>query len=192
LKVMEWSRFLEKGLELKDNFTAMTVGVFDGVHLGHQALLKRVVSHNADFIPAVVTFRSDYKKNGFGIGNRGSEFKSIQSFQERLDMFKSMGIRIVIVVDFNDEFRHLRGIEFLELLSKHGSLGFFAVGSGFRCGYRLDTDAKAIRCFFTERGIPAEITEDVCHIDSLPISSSRIRAAIAAGDTELAQKMLGW
>ena len=185
MKVIEWPHFLEKGLELKDNFAAMTVGVFDGVHLGHQALLKRVISYNADFIPAVVTFKSDHKK-------KGSDFKNIQSFQERLNIFKNMGIQMTIAVDFNDEFKHMRGAEFLNLLLKHGSLGFFAVGSGFRCGYQLDTDANTICSFFTERGIPAEIIEDVCYHDSLPISSSRIREAIAAGDTELAQKMLGW
>jgi riboflavin kinase/FMN adenylyltransferase len=78
----------------------------------------------------------------------------------------------------------------LRLLTERGNVGFFAVGSGFRCGRDLDTDAAAIGEFLSSRGIPFETVPHVLE-GGLPISSSRIRAALAAGDTELAEKMLG-
>jgi len=188
--VTEWNAFLKDDLLTNGNLLAMTVGVFDGVHLGHQALLKRIISYNAGYTPAVVTFKSNHKKKGLGVGDQGSDYMDIQSFQERLETFKRMGIKITIVVDFNEEFKHMPGINFLEMLIKHGSLGFFAVGSNFRCGYQLDTDAKMIQAFFNSRSIPAEIVPEVME-DSLPISSSRIRAAIAAGNIDLADIMMG-
>ncbi|MCL2804745.1 MAG: FAD synthetase family protein [Treponema sp.] len=177
---VEWHQFLEKGLPLGNKPASMTIGIFDGVHLGHQALIKRIVSYNADYVPVVVTFRQNYK----------TEARDIQTFQQRLDMLEKLGVQITIVVDFTDEFRQMPGFEFLEILFKHGNIGFFAAGSDFRCGHGLDTDASAIQRFFASRGIPAEIVPQVME-GSIPVSSSRIRAAISAGDHSLAQVMLG-
>ena len=158
----------------------MTVGIFDGVHLGHQALLKRIVSHDSDILPVVVTFRQNHK----------IESGNILTFNQRQDIFESMGIQITVVIDFTEEFKKMSGIEFLKILLERGNIGFFAVGSGFRCGYQQDTDAEMIKKFFTSYDIPVKIIPKVME-GSLPVSSSRIRSAISAGNIELAQKMLG-
>ncbi|MCL2209408.1 MAG: FAD synthetase family protein [Treponema sp.] len=181
MQVIDWKQFLETGLPSPKK-SSMTVGVFDGVHLGHQALIRKIVSHNDEYVPAVVTFRENHKT--------GDKTEDIFSLNERLVVFESLGIQITIVIDFTKKFKKMPGTEFLELLLKHGSVGFFAAGGNFRCGYRLDTDACAIRDFFVSHNIPAEIVPEVTE-DSLPVSSSRIRRAIAEGDTELAEKMLG-
>jgi len=181
MQVIDWKQFLETGLPSPKK-SSMTAGVFDGVHIGHQALIKKVVSYNADYAPAVITFRDNYKIQETG--------KEIISFQQRLEMFEKLGIDIVIAAEFTDKFKKMPGNEFLHLLLKHGRIGFFAAGSSFRCGYRLDTDACAVRDFFISHNIPAEIVPEIKE-GSLQISSSRIRRAIAAGDTELAQRMLG-
>ena len=201
--VIDWQQFLD-GKTCTDGLskTAMTIGVFDGVHRGHQALIERVVSHNADlksedlksgdlksgdiksvhFTPAVITFRENYKSTETS-GN-------IQTFEQKLEVFEQLGIKTAIVIDFSESFQRMKGIEFLEILIKHGNIGFFAVGESFRCGYQLDTDAQAIREFFASRGVQVEIVPEVTE-GLKPISSSRIRAAIANGDHQLAQKMLG-
>jgi len=180
--VIDWAQFLERGLPLGGKLSSMTVGVFDGVHRGHRALIEKVVSHNPDNVPVVVTFRENHKTR--------EHADDIQTFQQKLDVFESMGIQITLAIDFSESFRRMGGLEFLELLFKHGKIGFFAIGSNFRCGHELDTDAAAIKEFFTSRSIPAEIVPEVLQ-DGLPISSSRIRAAIASGDFSLAEKMLG-
>jgi len=191
MQVIEWLKFLDTGLPLEGKFSSMTVGIFDGVHLGHQALLEKIVSHNANFVPVVVTFRQTHKT-----GNENTEQNNIQTFQQRLTIFENAGIQITIVIDFTETFMKMPGLEFLEILLKHGKVGFFAVGNNFRCGYRLDTDAAAVKNYFASRDIPVEIVPEVCYPadgieDSVPISSSRIRAAISAGDFALAQVMLG-
>jgi len=182
MQVIDWPHFLKNGLQQGEKFSSMTVGVFDGVHRGHRLLIERVVSHNADYVPVVVTFRQNHKKRDCT--------HDIQTFHQKIEVLEQLGIKITVVIDFNEAFRRMAGIEFLEILLKHGSIGFFAVGSAFRCGYQLDTDAAAIQNFFASHSIPAEIVPEVME-DGLPISSSRIRSAIAGGDLSLAEKMLG-
>lgn len=187
---VDWRQFLENGLPQTieeqgqkpvKKLSSMTVGVFDGVHRGHQALIKRVVSYNPDYTPAVITFRQNHKTGESGTG--------IQSFGQRLAAFKSLGVKITVVIDFTEPFRMMKGIEFLEILVKHGNTGFFTAGKSFRCGHELDTDVTVIQEFFKSRNISVEIADEIME-GSMPISSSRIRAAIANGDLELAQSML--
>jgi len=181
MQVIDWQCFIKEGLQIGEKKTSVTIGVFDGVHLGHQELIKRVVAHNADNVPTVITFRENHKKE---------DADNIQTFRQKLAIFEKMGVKITLAVDFTEEFRRMTGIEFLETLLKQGNVGFLAVGRGFRCGYQLDTDTEEIAGFFSARGIPVEITPQVME-GSSPISSSRIRSAIASGDFELAEKMLG-
>jgi len=188
--LVEWSEFTDKGLPISEKKASVTIGVFDGVHRGHKALIERVVSHNDGNVPVVITFRENHKtmsNEQLAISNGRGD---IQTFEERVNTLEKLGVQIIVVIDFNESFRRMAGIEFLEILIKRCNIGFFAVGSAFRCGYQLDTDAAAIHKFFASRGIPAEIVPEVME-ESLPISSSRIRAAIAEGNIELAEIMLG-
>ena len=181
--VIEWQNFLENGLPIKGKKSSMTVGIFDGVHRGHKALLERIVLHNADYSPVVITFLENHKV-------MNNEQRDIQSFRQRLEIFEKLGIQITIVIDFSEQFRQMPGKEFLEIILKRGNAGFFAAGNNFRCGCGLDTCAAAIQEFFAARSIPAEIIPEVME-GSLAVSSSRIREAIASGDTALAKAMLG-
>ena len=180
--VIDWFQFIENGLPLEKKLSSVTVGVFDGVHRGHQALIERIVSHNADYVPVIFTFRENHKTD--------DSASDIQSFRQKLAMFERLGVKITVAIDFSESFRRMPGIEFLETLFKHGGIGFFAVGSGFRCGFQLDTDAQAIQKYFNSREIPAEIVPEVTE-GALPISSSRIRKCITGGEIQLAEAMLG-
>jgi len=183
MQVIEWAQFLENGLPLGQKYSSVTIGVFDGVHKGHQSLIKRIVSYNAAYAPVVITFR---KADLFS--NKSTD--SLMSFQQKAAMLESLGVEILLVIDFTDSFRRMSGKAFLEILHKHGNIGFFAVGGNFRCGYGQDTDAQGAKEFFALRNIPAEVVPEVAE-GPLPISSSRIRSAIANGDLPLAEAMLG-
>ena len=184
MKIIEWPQFLENGIGPEEKLTSMTIGIFDGVHLGHRALIERIVSHNINLIPVIITFRQNHK-------TKNNERRNLLTFQKRLTMFEKLGIQITIVIDFTEEFKRMPGIDFLNILLKHGRIGFFAAGYNFRCGNKLDTDADSIKIFFSSHSIPAEIVPQVTE-GGLPISSSRIRSAVAAGDLSLAQTMLGY
>ena len=185
MQIIEWTEFLKNGLPVGQKKTSVTVGVFDGVHRGHQALIKKIIFNNSDNIPVIITFRKPEANEAVMFPN-----KPIRNFNERLEIFKKLGIKIVIVIDFTEEFKDIRGIEFLEILLKQCNIGFFAVGKNFHCGNKKDTDAQQIKDFFVSRNIPVEIIPEVIY-ESRPVSSSRIRSALACGDVELAKAMLG-
>jgi len=187
MQVIKWEKFILDGFNSAglnhEKPVSMTVGIFDGVHLGHQALIKKIVSHNADYTPVIITFRENHKLEY-------KAQKDIQDFPQRLQMFENLGIQITVVINFTDNFRKMPGQEFLEIIYSKGNIGYFAIGGNFRCGCGLDTSAEEIKKFFASRDIPAEIADEVME-GLLPVSSSRIRAAIKNNDIELAEKMLG-
>jgi len=189
MQIIEWPQFLETPLPLGENSTAITVGVFDGVHRGHKALIERVVAYNAGAVPVVVTFRrSNYKK----ARDAGKEFPGeILSFRQKMAAFESLGISVTIVIEFSESFRRMSGKDFLRILQEHGKMSFLAVGSDFRCGYQLDTDALFMQKFNAERGIPTDIVQ-VLKEGPVTISSSQIRTAIAQGELKAAAAMLGY
>ena len=186
MQIIAWSEFLEKALPLDGNNTAITVGVFDGLHRGHKALIDLVVAQDA--VPVVVTFKqSHYKK----AQNNGREYSgSILSFRQKMAAFESLGISITVVIEFSESFRRMSGADFLHILQKQGKMSFLTVGSNFRCGYRLDTDADAIQNFNARHNIPTAIVPILTE-GSVQISSSQIRAAITRGELKDAALMLG-
>jgi len=188
MQIIEWPEFLEKTLPLGGKTSAITVGVFDGLHRGHKTLIQRVVAHNDSAVPVVVTFRqSNYKK----AQNNGREYSgSIFSFRQKMAAFESLGISITVVIEFSESFRRMSGADFLRILQKQGKMSFLTVGSNFRCGYQLDTGASAIQNFNAERNIPTAIVP-VLTEGAIQISSSQIRAAITRGDLKAATVMLG-
>ena len=188
MQVIEWPQFLENGPRQGERLSSLTVGVFDGVHRGHQALIKRVVSHDNHYVPTVITFRQNHKKVHTGGRNYPGD---IQTLRQKIAVFSQLGLEITLVVEFTESFRRMSGAEFLRILHEHGNMGFIAVGSDFRCGYRLDTDARAIQQFYASRSIPADIVEGIME-GSRPVSSSRIRAAITGGKLKEAAHMLGF
>jgi riboflavin kinase/FMN adenylyltransferase len=184
MQIIEWSQFLEELSPLGGNPSAVTVGVFDGVHRGHQALVEQVVSQKNRAVPVVITFsQGNHKKKTGGYGD-------ILTFRQKAAVFESLGISLIIVIEFSESFRRMSGADFLQILHEHGKMRFMAVGSNFRCGYQLDTDAPRIQQINARRDIPTCIVQTLTE-DGQPISSSQIRAAVAQGQLKAASAMLG-
>jgi len=195
LRVIDWPAFL--GGALPEFRSAMTIGVFDGVHLGHQALIEKIVGRGPN--PTVVTFRENPKKVLWRItGTVTSEpYKGdLYSLKQKTEIFDSLGVKFLVLIDFSEEFSKLKGGEFLDLLGDKGRMAFLAIGNNFRCGFRQDTDADLARQINERKGIPTELVPPV-YIkateapDNRPVSSSLIRQAVLAGDLKLASRLLG-
>ena len=181
LQINEWPEF--SGLA-----SAMTIGVFDGVHLGHQALIERIVRRGPN--PTVISFRENPKKSI----SPGSFEGDVFNLEQKLAAFDSLGVRHLILIDFSENFCKMDGREFFEILAEKGGMVYLAIGEDFRCGFRKETDAESIKLMNEERGIPTEIVSSVSLPDEFgggPVSSSRLRSAILSGDIELAQAMMG-
>ena len=183
LRIIEWEQFISPHFK-KLPPSAMTIGIFDGIHRGHRALISRVVIERK--IPTVVTFRQNPKKLLEDHKYPGDIF----SLDQKLEGFMNLGIEQVILIDFSENFSKMKGQEFISLLVDKGNLRFLAIGSNFRCGYGLDTGAALIKSVNEAKGIPTEIIPPVQDDDGL-ISSSRIRMAIVRGNIPLAAELLG-
>lgn len=187
MQVIEWSRLINE-TPLKGSPSAITVGVFDGVHRGHMAIIEQIVSYDKHVVPVVITFiQSHHKKARSGKQDYPGD---ILSYRQKIAAFESLGVSLTVIVEFSESFRRMRGEEFLRILHERCNMSFMAVGNNFRCGYRLDTDASAIQQFNDRRNIPTCIVQSLTE-SSEPISSSQIRAAIAGGRVQTAQMMLG-
>jgi riboflavin kinase/FMN adenylyltransferase len=195
LRVIDWPEFLEDSPP--EFCSAMTIGVFDGVHLGHQALIKRIVSRGPN--PTVITFRENPKKALCRIARpeTSDSYKGdLYSLKQKTEVFDSLGVKLLVLIDFSEEFSKLRGREFLDLLGKKGRMAFLAIGNNFRCGFMQDTDAVFARQINEKKGIPTELIPPVYlrGADGAvgePVSSSFIRKAVIAGNLKLASELLG-
>lgn len=183
MRVLDWAEFAAGGIA-DPNGTAMTIGVFDGIHRGHQALLERVLS--SGLYPVVVSFTRSPK---FVLRPETTE-GDIMGVDQKLRLFEQMGVALAVMIDFSEKFSKLSGKEFIDLLQDRGNLHRLVIGSNFRCGYRHSTDAALIQAMNRAAGIPTEVVEPLM-AGGARISSSRIRAAIAAGGLVEASALLG-
>ena len=184
---LEWPEFAASGLagtEFAGEGLAMTIGVFDGIHRGHQVLLDRILS--SGLAAAAVCFRRSPKF----ILRPETDEGDIMGAEQKLRLLGQMGIALTVMIDFSEKFSKLDGREFIDLLIDRGNLRFLVLGGNFRCGYRHSTDAALIRRMCLSKGIPAEVAVPVT-AGGTQISSSRIRAAIASGSFVEASEFLG-
>jgi riboflavin kinase/FMN adenylyltransferase len=163
--------------------TAVTVGVFDGVHLGHRSVLERLKARS---LPAVVLTFDPHPAEVLAPGTRA---RLITTIEERIALLEASGIDVVAVVDLS-EIRHLAPEEFVSkvLLSKLGA-GDVVVGEDFQFGRDRAGDCE----FLIESGRRHGFDVDVVGLletDGV-ISSSRIRHMIEKGDVGAAAALLG-
>jgi len=182
MTILSWAEFIATR-ELAP--LSVTIGVFDGVHLGHRRLLDTVLSKSPSMKSSVITFKDNPKKVLHPQSFKGSIF----SMEQKLDVFRTAGIDACVLIDFSQNFGTLSGAEFLSLLANAG-VKFLCVGPNFRCGHRMDTNAQALAEISRRLGMEAEIAEPVLY-GSHPVSSSRIRNAIVEGRLSEAADMLG-
>jgi riboflavin kinase/FMN adenylyltransferase len=184
---LEWPEFAASGLsgtEFAGEGLAMTVGVFDGIHRGHQVLLERVLS--SGLTAAAVCFRRSPKF----ILRPETDEGDIMGAEQKLRLLERMGIALTVMIDFSKKFSKLSGKDFIYLLADRGNLRFLGIGGNFRCGYRQAADAAFIKKMNLDRGIPTEVADPLA-VGGAQVSSSRIRAAIASGSLGEAAELLG-
>lgn len=164
--------------------SAVTIGVFDGVHRGHRALIDRITA--SPYKSVVVSFSVSPRR----VFHKASYPGDIVSLERKLELFAEAGAASCVLIDFSNDFSRMSGSTFFRRLARTVNMRYCVVGADFHCGYRNDTDAAALARLSADAGIRAEIVPPVTE-GGLPVSSSRIRHAIAAGDYSLAASLLG-
>lgn len=165
---------------------ACAFGVFDGVHLGHQAIIEGMVrTARADGGSAVVmTFDID-PDEVFVPG-----FKKLMPNEARIEALATSGADAVVVLPFTERLRSLDPQSFLERTFGNTMLGSMHVGRDFRFGCKASGTVDDLRLWADKSGA-AVYAYELEEQDGSPITSTRIRAALAAGDVATAAALLG-
>ena len=166
----------------------LTIGSYDGVHLGHQSILKQLVSgaHSAGAPAAVLAF---YPHPAVVLRNRQGPYY-LTSPEERAALLAEMGVDAIITHPFNSQVAGLSAQEFMTRLKTHLGLQRLCVGHDFALGRGREGDLPRLRQLGEELGYSLNIFPEIS-LDGQAISSSRIRAALAEGDVSLAAGLLG-
>ncbi len=166
----------------------IALGYFDGLHLGHQALMKIVRERAAwlDACPAVVTF--DAHPDRFVLGKAAPLLSDNDGRRELID--RVGGIGDVVMLHFDEQFMRTPWEDFIR--SVVGDLGavHLVMGQDFCCGWRGEGTAPRIAAWAHANGIGCDIVEQVA-LDGIVVSSTYIRSLVAAGDMRRAARFLG-
>ncbi|MCP4309443.1 MAG: bifunctional riboflavin kinase/FAD synthetase [bacterium] len=167
-----------------DVSTAVTIGVYDGIHLGHQRVLEALRSHGLPVV--VVTFRN----HPVSVIDPASAPKLLTTIDQRLAMLADLAVHATAVIDFDDEFRRLPAEEFVEkLLVTTLRAERVAVGRGFRFGHRQLGDITLLRDMGEVHGYEVD---DVDILEAgVPVRSTVIRALLKEGHAIAAGRLLG-
>ncbi len=165
------------------------VGVFDGVHLGHQQILRGAIeeSRRSNGQTLVVTF--DRHPNAVVASDKVPPF--IYPLHKRLEVVRELGPDMLWLIPFDEAFSRKTGASFAEqLASDFAPLESLWIGADFRFGHKRRGDVALLRDTgarfrFNVHATPAVLA------DGHPISSTRIREVIMRGDLDAAAKMLG-
>ena len=168
---------------------ALTVGNFDGVHLGHQAMLQRLeAAAQALGVPSCVLTFEPHPREFFAPDQAPTRLTNLR---EKLELMAEFGVERVHVCRFNYEFAKITAGDFIErILSRGLGARWMLVGDDFRFGARRAGDLELLnqaapRCGFEVVAMPS------VGLEGMRVSSTAIRNALAAGQVELAKRLLG-
>ena len=168
--------------------SVVTIGAFDGVHRGHQHLVKQLVaqSHHSGHVPVVLTFYPLPKLilEGFRPGFY------LSTPDEKAELLGQLGVELVVTHPFNDEVRHIRAAAFVASLLKYLKMAEMWVGEDFAMGYQREGTVDFLREHASSRGFTLRVV-DLMDAGGERVSSSRVRESLAAGEVAEAARLLG-
>ncbi len=167
----------------------ITIGSFDGVHLGHQKILERIrhMCNETTGESIVLTFDPHPRSV---IYPKDKSLRLISSLEEKLDLFRTYGINNTVIVPFTVEFSQISAQEYLEkFLVKNFNPAYVIIGYDHRFGLNRQGDIQMLRNYAGTFGY--KVIEIPKHeIDAIAISSSKIRTALTDGDLDTANTLL--
>jgi riboflavin kinase/FMN adenylyltransferase len=179
----------EKSLKGKKKATIVAVGVFDGVHIGHQKILSHVVkkARRLKLVSMVVTF-SPHPASLLGIK---PAVPLLTSVAHRVRLLKARNIDNCVVLDFNKTISRMKAKDFIgNILVKKFRMNMLVVGEAFSFGSDCLNTSQKLKGLSKELGFKLDIIR--CRsIGAGPVSSSIIRKHILQGSLKKAEKLLG-
>jgi riboflavin kinase/FMN adenylyltransferase len=171
-----------------DKDTLLTIGVFDGVHLGHKHLISQLVgkAEQEGLLSVVVTFRQHPQQ----VLHPDTVLPFLTDLAEREKLLRSEGVDIIVPLTFTAETSRLSARDFVSLLRKSLRMRGMVIGPDFALGKKREGDADALCALGREMGFSVTVVPPVV-IDGEVISSTAIRQALSAGDIHRVRRLAG-
>ncbi|WP_370094302.1 bifunctional riboflavin kinase/FAD synthetase [Winogradskyella sp.] len=167
-----------------------TVGTFDGVHIGHQKILKRVVNFakTNDCIPVVLTLFPHPRM----VLKKDDAIKLLNTIDERIELLKSFGIKEVVVKEFTEAFANLSAKDYVEtVLVDELNIKQIVIGYDHRFGKNRSANITDLKAFSKKYNFKVEEIS-AQDIEEVTVSSTKIRKALDIGNVGLANSFLGY
>lgn len=171
--------------------TVLTIGNFDGVHLGHQALFRTMLelaSSQSAAAPHIGILTFD--PHPLAVLRPELAPTLLTSPQERIELMANLGLNLGIIQPFTQEIANLRAVEFMTLLKQHVGLTTLVVGPDFALGRGRSGDIPRLREIGSELGYQVVVIEPV-HWGEHSVRSSNIRKLLLDGHVAQAAELLG-
>ncbi len=171
-----------------DSPTIVTIGSFDGLHIGHQQLVRDLVAHarKTDSLSAVVTFHPHPR----AVLRPWLNPKVLTTPGEKAVLLAQMGLDILILLRFTQRLARTPAAEFMHLLYECLNMAELWVGPDFALGRGREGDVAALSQMGARWGFQVRIVEAVS-VDGRPVSSTWVRELLAAGQVTEARRLLG-
>lgn len=167
----------------------LALGMFDGVHLGHQHVLRHALVHAANGAGASVALTFD--PHPMAVVRPAQAPRLLQTLPQRLRALQSLGLHATLVIPFDDAVASKTGEEFIRgLLRDTGRIRSLSVGEGFQFGCRRSGDVQLLQTLGTKLRFQVHTASPVS-VGGDVVSSSRIRQCIRDGVLETASELLG-
>ncbi len=170
---------LTESINLNNKDCFLTIGIFDGIHLGHQFLLRYLKEKAKNSLSCVITFSNSHKKNN-----------NLLTIDEKLDFFNFIGIDTVILLEFTHDLLNTPYKDFLEKAKLSTGFTYLILGKGSVFGKNKEGTEEKIIKTSDELSFSCEYINKLIYKNE-PISSSEIKKQILNKDFDLAKKMLG-
>ncbi len=169
--------------------TVLTLGVFDGLHLGHQLIMTTVAERARAIgaVPTVITFDPHPR----AVLHPESAPPLLQTFDQKIEALGILGIEQTIIIRFTQEFAQIRAEEFLrDVIGERLQAREVYLGRGFAFGHNREGNIDLLKRVSDQIGFHADEVPEV-RLRGRRISSSRVREVLAQGKVNLARRMLG-
>ena len=169
--------------------TVLTIGTFDGVHLGHQKIVERVVTtaRQEGLLATVFTFFPHPRM----VVQHDKGLKLIHTLEEKKQLLQQLGVDLLVVQPFNEAFAQLTAEEFVStILAEHLNVKKVIIGYDHRFGRNRTANIDDMRLFGKKYGFAVEEIS-VQEVDEVSVSSTKIREALNKGDVTTAEHYLG-
>lgn len=170
--------------------TILTLGTFDGVHIGHKKILERVIQNteNKEYESLVLTFFPHPRM----VLQEKSEIKLLNTISEKIDLLEKIGIENLVIHPFDENFSRLTAEEFVKtVLINQFHIHKIIIGYDHRFGRNRTANIDDLIAFGQQYGFEVEQIS-VQEIDAISVSSTKIRKALSEGKMALANDYLGY